>query len=567
MTRSIEKQVALGSYPTPLEKFYQNEQKLADKTCFIQPYPDGTVEDVNWQEHAHDVRKLARYLKSLGLETGSRIAILSSNCAHWIMADIAIWMSGHVSVPLYPVLTANSIRQILDHSEAKVIFVGQLDGWANMKDGIDEEIHMIAMPLASSAVTPNQYWDSILQEQVPLQENPIRAREDLATIIYTSGTTGAPKGVMHSFDTLATVGVLSGNIYDTNSTDRMLSYLPLAHVAERSAIEINQLYQEFTVYFSCSLETFADDLKRARPTLFFAVPRIWLKLHQKVLENIPAKRLRFLLKIPFISGAIQRRLTGALGLDHLRIAISGAAPLSSSLMTWYQTIGINILEGYAMSENFAYSHATRIGEGKIGFVGSPNPFVKCKLSDQGEILVNSPTNMMGYYREPELTAAVVDEGGFLRTGDKGIIEPDGRLKITGRIKEIFKTSKGKYVVPAPIENKFLASNHIEQVCVTGASLPQPIAMITLTDSALRILNGSNADRSLEHDLQKIMDRVNIQLDKHENIGVLIVFKQNWTVENGLLTPTLKVKRTALENRYGNHFETWSQSDSRVLWAD
>ena len=246
-------------------------------------------------------------------------------------------------------------------------------------------------------LTPQEFreqdsdWDQIMNQCQPLSGNPVRPLDDLATIIYTSGTTGMPKGVMHSFRTMATVGQLTGELYATGPKDRMLSYLPLAHVAERVAVQVNQLYHGFTVYFSDSLDTFADDLRRARPTLFFAVPRIWTKLQQRVLEQVPEKKLERMLKLPIVSHFIRRKLTRALGMDSVRIGISGAAPLSTSLMAWYGRLNIEILEGYAMSENFAYSHSTRLGESKIGYVGSASPGVTCKLSESGEVLVKSPT--------------------------------------------------------------------------------------------------------------------------------------------------------------------------------
>lgn len=557
--------ITLGQYPSPLEKFYHNEKVLAERTCFVQPHPDGRVEEFSWRQHADQVRRMAAHLKSLALEPGSRIALLSGNCAHWIMADFAIWMAGHISVPLYPVLSANSIEQILEHSEAKVLFVGKLDGWEAMSAGVPSTIRTIAMPLAPASATTTERWIDIIKKTEPMFESPTPESNGVATIIYTSGTTGMPKGVMHSFATLATVGTLTGKLYGTNQTDRMLSYLPLAHVAERAAVEINQLYQEFTVYFSSSLETFADDLRRAEPTLFFAVPRIWVKLQQRVLEQIPAKKLNRLLRLPIISGIVRRKLTKALGMNKIRIGVSGAAPLSTSLMNWYQSIGITILEGYAMSENFAYSHSTQLGEAKIGYVGNANPFVDCKLSDEGEILIKSPTNMLGYYLQPELSAETIDPDGYLHTGDKGEIDASGRLKITGRFKEIFKTSKGKYVAPAPIEDLLLRNTALEQVCVTGADLPQPIALATLSESAVKKSADGAFKAELLESLTALIQDTNSKLDKHENISTLIVFSELWSVENNFMTPTLKVKRAQLEQAHQGTFNRWSDSRELIFW--
>ncbi len=558
--------ITLDQYPTPLEKFYHNEKALADRLCFVQPHEDGRVEQFTWRQHADHVRRMAAYLQSLNLEPGSRIAIMSSNCAHWIMADFAIWMAGHISVPLYPVLSANSIQQILQHSEAKALFVGKLDGWDGMSAGVPKNVHTIAMPLAPESAGTRTNWTEIIAATAPMSESPSFDRQQLATIIYTSGTTGMPKGVMHSFATLATVGVLTGKLYDTNQHDRMLSYLPLAHVAERAAVEINQLYQEFPVYFSASLETFADDLRRAQPTLFFAVPRIWVKLQQRVFQQVPEEKLNRLLKLPLISRLIKRKLTKALGMDKVRIGVSGAAPLSTSLMNWYQSLGITILEGYAMSENFAYSHSTQLGEAKIGYVGTANPFVDCKICPQGEILISSPTNMMGYYLEPELTKEAIDQDGYLHTGDKGAIDQQQRLKITGRFKEIFKTSKGKYVAPAPIEDLLLRNTALEQVCVTGPDLPQPIALATLSETALEQSKDPTAREKLVQSLISLINDTNSRLDKHENISALVLFSELWSVDNNFMTPTLKVKRAQLEDAYQDQFCGWSSSKAKICWT-
>lgn len=553
---------------TPLDAFYQREQQQAEDICFVQPYPDGSIEKLTWAEVGEQVRRIAAYLQSQNLDSGSRIALMSNNCCHWIIADLAIMMSGHVSVPLYPTLTASSIRQILEHSNVRMMFAGKLVGWNEMKEGVPEDITTISFPLSAPEICVAAVsWQTIIDETLPITDNPKRAMNDLATIIYTSGTTGTPKGVMHSFGTMATTGELSGLLYSTDSNDRMLSYLPLSHVAERAAAEICQLYYGYTIYFANSLETFADDLRRARPTIFFAVPRIWNKLQQRVLEKIPEKRLQLLLRLPVIAPIIQKKLTKALGMDKLRIGLSGAAPLSTALLAWYQQLNIFILEGYAMSENFAYSHITKLGHSKIGYVGSACPYVKCKISEQGEILINSPTNMLGYYKQPDLTSEVIDVDGFVHTGDKGEVDDQGRLKITGRIKEIFKTSKGKYVAPAPIEDLLMRNTNFEQVCVTGPDLPQPIVLVTLSEQAAKNIKKSDAKEAMIHEFDQLLQETNSMLDKHENLSHIIAFTEPWSIEKGLVTPTLKIKRNEIEKQFYAQFDQWQNQNSRVIVLD
>ncbi|MBN7797602.1 AMP-binding protein [Parahaliea mediterranea] len=552
---------------TALDAFYIREHEQANDTCFTQPFADGSIREYSWAQVADNARRVAAYLVSLDLEPGSRIALMSSNCAYWIMADLAIWLAGHISVPIYPVLTGNSVKQILDHSGAEAMFAGMLDDWDNIRSGVPEHIRIITFPMESSVPRDAGIgWDDILNAYDPISESPRPSLNDLATIIYTSGTTGMPKGVMHTFRNLAIVGTSSGEMYSISSKDRKLSYLPLAHVAERAAVEINQLYYGYQVFFSCSLDSFGDDLRRARPTMFFAVPRIWQKFQQQVLTRIPNQRLQLLLKLPLVSKRIRKKVLSGMGLDNLRVAVSGAAPLSTALIDWYATLGIEILEGYGMSENFAYSHATRAGQSRVGYVGSPLPGVDCKLSEQGEVLIKTPAATIGYYREPELSALLFDEDGYIRTGDKGEIDEMGRLRITGRLKEIFKTSKGKYVAPAPIEDRLLRNQAIEQVCVTGANFPQPIALITLGEQS-QVSSRTPEDKNrITQGLEKTLRSVNATLDKHEKIARMVIVADQWTIDNGLMTPTLKVKRTILEEAYAARFPQWLRQPEPVLWA-
>ncbi|WP_374973298.1 AMP-binding protein [Spongiibacter marinus] len=551
-----------------LEAFYQREAEQATDICFIQPVSADEVVEYSWRETADQARRVAAFLRSLNLEAGSRIALMSTNCANWIMADLAIWMAGHISVPIYPVLTGGSVRQILDHSGAKVMFAGKLEKWPEIATGIDEDIQLISFPLASSVPDDiGKRWNDILVEFEPIADNPIPDLDELATIIYTSGTTGMPKGVMHSFKNLATVGTASGQMYGISTQDRKLSYLPLAHVGERASVEVNHIYHGYRVFFSYSLATFGEDLRRARPTLFFAVPRIWQKFQQQVNAKIANKRLQRLLKLPFIGKRVRKKVLEGMGMDAMRIAISGAAPLSTSLINWYRSLGIEILEGYGMSENFAFSHATRSGESRVGYVGTPSMGVECRIAESGEILVKTPAATLGYYKEPELSAELFDDDGFIRTGDRGEIDAQGRLRITGRIKEIFKTSKGKYVAPAPIEDMLSQSDDIELVCVTGANMPQPLALVVLTEESKELSKTEGGMRELAKRLLQTLSDTNGKLDKHENISHIVIVGDEWTLEAGLITPTLKVKRAQLEERYSGHFANWQRQSQAVVWAE
>lgn len=548
-----------------LEHFYHWEKTTPHKLYMSQPIGKGQTEEYSWQRTGEEIRRIATYLKSFNFEPGSRIALLSKNCAHWVMADLAIWMAGYVSVPLYPTLTAETVNHVLLHSESKLLFVGKLDGWSSMQVGVPMELPCVSFPLSPKNNFPT--WEDLIKTHSPMTENPVCRAEDLATIIYTSGTTGTPKGVMQSFGSLAIASERISQIYHITDDERILSYLPMSHVAERLCAELASFTQGFTVYFSESLETFARDLQYARPTLFFAVPRIWTKFQMAVLAKMPQEKLKLILSIPFVAQWMRKKILTNLGLIDARICISGAAPIPSSLIDWYATLGLEISEAYGMTENFAYSHSSRKGLGRAGYVGQSNPGVVTKIGDDGEILVHSPCTMMGYYKEPEKTAEVMTPDGFLRTGDKGEIDPQGRLKITGRAKEIFKTSKGKYVAPSPIESFLLANTKIEQACVMGEGMPQPIALLMLSEATLKEIEDPYKKAKFIQDLENWRKQVNGKIDAHERLKTLVVVKETWGVENNILTPTLKIKRNVLEAHYHAKAETWFSSKQSVVWED
>ncbi|WP_137817221.1 AMP-binding protein [Pseudomonas sp. 2FG] len=548
----------------PLEVFYEREARHPHKHYLVQPLPGGQLQELSWSDVGDQARRAANWLRRLELPQGSRIALVSKNCAHWIIADLAIWMAGYVSVPLYPNLTADSARQVLEHSESALVFVGKLDDWPAMAAGVPEGIRTVALPLHPEGQF-DLHW-SELQACTPIRDNPSPAADQLATIIYTSGTTGTPKGVMHNFSNFAFAAAHGLQLFEASEEDRLLSYLPLCHVAERMFVELASIYGGQTVFFAESLETFLDDLKRARPTLMFGVPRIWTKFQMGVYAKMPAARLDFLLKLPILGKLIGRRVLAGLGLDAVRYALCGAAPVPEALLDWYQRLGLDVLEVYGMTENCGYSHICRKGKAKAGWIGQASPGVEVRISELGEVLVRSAATMQGYYKDPEKTAEALTEDGFLRTGDKGEQNADSYLRLTGRIKEIFKTSKGKYVAPAPIENRLAVHSRIEQVCVVGDGMPQPLALCVLSEAGRQeSANGSRVE--LEASLKALLDEVNGALDKHERLGGLILLKEVWAVDNGFLTPTLKIKRNVVEGAYAGRFQEWAERREALVWHD
>ena len=549
-----------------LSRVYRWEGERAQDVFMTQPMGGATVREFTWARALDEARRMATHLQSLGFAKGSTVAIISKNCAHFVLTELAIWMAGHVSVAIYPTVNAKTLRYILEHSEAKLLFVGKMDSMAEVDAGLPNGLPCISYPL--SPKLPHPTWDDLIAKTQPMAGQPSRDLDDTALILYTSGSTGQPKGVVHSFRNLVASAKGAQTVFHFTSQDRMLSYLPLAHVFERLVVETMSLFVGCQIFIAESLETFVKDIQRARPTLFHSVPRLWLKFHLGILAKLPQKKLSLLLKIPIVSGLIKKKILTGLGLHHTRMAVSGSAPITPELVQWYRDLGLELLEGYAMSENFAYSHVSMPGKTRVGYVGNCFPGVDCKISPQGEVLVRSPGTMTGYHKSPELTKEAIDAEGFLHTGDRGEIDAQGRLRITGRVKELFKTSKGKYVAPVPIENLINADGHIEMSCVSGSGQPQPYALVMLSETQRKRLKADpGAKAEITAALQSLRDRVNREIEEWEQLEFLIVCKDEWLIENGFLTPTMKLKRDVVETAYADQVEGWYKAKKSVLWQD
>ena len=550
-----------------LQRFYHWERNASDRVALTQPMGNGVTEDFTWSQVGDQVRRMATHLKAQGWEPRSKVAILSKNCAWWLMSDLAIWMAGYVSVPLYPTLASETVGQILRHSDAKACFVGKLDGWESMKPGIPAGFLCMSYPLSPpDAIAAYPGWDAICARNKPLKGDLTRPVDELATLIYTSGTTGMPKGVMHDFGNFAWALDRGMKRITMGPDDRMLSYLPLAHVVERVLVEHGWLRTGMHLFFADSLDTFAADLQRARPTIFFSVPRLWVKFQQGVHHKMPPAKLNRLLAIPLLGGLVRRKVLKALGLDQCRMAAGGAAPMPVSLLAWYRKLGLPVNEGYGMTENLAVSHLTLPGKNQEGTVGPAYEGVDVRIDDEtGEIQMKSQAMMLGYYKEPELTRDALTADGWLKTGDKGRIDGEGNLHITGRVKDLFKTSKGKYVAPAPIEDKLVMHDAVEACVVTGANLGQPLGIVMLSADAVAKIADPTAKASLESSLAVHLKMINASLDPHEQMKCIVAVTTAWTVDNDLITPTFKVKRNRIEDLYSANYEKWEASADKVIW--
>jgi long-chain acyl-CoA synthetase len=516
--------------------------------------------DVTYREADEQARRMAAALAAHGVKRGDRVAILSKNCWHWIVADLAILTLGAVSVPYYPNLSTDALREVIGLSDLKAIFIGKLDDYSAQAAAVPEKIVRIAFPAYGSQpeATDCLRWDDLIAQHGPLAHIHEPKQSDTFTIIFTSGTTGTPKGVVLTYNSPYQLAVAESTqpmmgIYEGNA-ERLLSYLPLNHVAERFATEITGILGGSTIHFAESIERFAANLRAAQPTLFFAVPRIWTKLREGILAKLSEAWLYRTLELPIAGALFARVLRKQLGLGDARLVLSSAAPLTNELHAFFARIGLQIQEVYGMTEVGGAATLSEPGMPHAG-VGRPLPPVEIKLAPgSSEVLIRTPWMMTGYFRDPERSAQVLRDG-FVHSGDMGRFDAQGNLHVIGRVNDTFKTAKGKFVVPAPIEAAIASWPAIDQVLVTGRGLSQPIALVCLSEAGQK--SAREEREQLEAELSRALVGLNAALAAHERLSRVVVIEEPFSLESGLLTPTLKVRRHAVETRYGAQFDAWS----------
>jgi len=558
-------QANFPNFDTIPEIFYHWESTTPNNTFLRQP-KGSTWKSYDFKEVGQQARRVATALKTMGLKQGDHIAISSKNCAHWIITDIAIMMGGFVSVPLYPTLTKSQLNEVLLKSDSKAIFIGKMDDFGERAEGIPEGVQVIKFPHydGSAKITIGTPWEELLANHEPQTENFLPDPESLWTILFTSGTTGTPKGVMHPHKTPAKIANDEKKTNwlgaYTHAENRFFSFLPLNHVAERIGVELSVFATGGTMSFAESLDTFADNLRESRPTMLFAVPRIWTKFYQGVIAKMPQKKLDRLLSIPIVSGIVKKKLLKALGLYDLRIAATGAAITPAFMKDWYSKLGIQLVEAYGMTEVCGSMTNSPMKDCPADSVGKAIPAGEVRLHPEtNEILMKTDYMMTGYYKDPELTAEVLKDG-WLHSGDRGKLDENGFLKVVGRVKDAFKTGKGQFITPNPIEEAIMKNECVEQVCVCGINVPQPIALINLSEAA------SAMDRpNVEASLKETLINVNSKLASYQKVSTMIIDDQPWNEHNEILTPTLKVRRGKLDELYLNNYPGWHEDNSQVVW--
>ena len=550
---------------TTVGLFFRQVARLGDRTL-VRFHQDGGWHGLSWAGVGDRVLRVAARLIANGVQVGDRVVIMAENGVEWLYCDLAIQTAGGVTVPIYPSTPARSAQLIADDAGATVAFVAdeladrlQLDrvirfdadlpAW--VADDADAEIHAEVQARAS-ALQP----------------------DDLATLAYTSGTTGAPKGVMLAHRCIVDMAHRALQVFDIGPEDESLSFLPYSHVFER----INGIYVGLaagsSAWISRGIPSLTEDLQECRPTVMVSVPRVYEKMHQRVMALVAQapphrkalfhwalrqgrKRSRgkaaplYPLANRLVLTPVRNRLTGG----RLRFFVSGGAPLAAEIEAFFWAVGVQILNGWGMTETASGATSNTEERHKFETVGPPLPGVELKIASDGEILVKSPGNMLGYYRNPEATAETMEDG-WVKTGDIGEIDSDGFLRITDRKKELIKTAGGKYVAPAPIETRLMQAGPIERAVVIGDERPYVVALIVPDWEAIGTQEGISGlpDDLVQNDrvqavVQKTVDELNRDLGSWESIKYFRLLPHDFSEDGGELTPTLKVKRRVVQERY------------------
>lgn len=502
----------------------------------------GKQSPISWQRGKAIVERVARAVAKTLEDKGSKAAILSKNRAHWILADLGILRAGMNTVPVFTTMRRDTFRYVMDFADVELLFLGESTNWQEVKDHVPSHVRIVTLPGIDEA-EGHIGWDAFLEEGDTAPLPPMPPLDTVATVIFTSGTTGRPKGVMHSLSSLKRA--TNPMIEETNTGVgwHFFSYLPLAHLAERMVVELHSLAAGGTIFFNESLETFLTDLNIATPHYFFGVPRIWDKMVQGVIAatdgGAPALEAALTSEHAAIASASVRKKLGLSSVLHM---LTTTAPAPPAIKRWFDLFGLELQDGYGQTEVLPIT-TTPKGCAKLGTVGRPVRGVEVRLSDEGELLARGPGCALGYFKNPAKTAETFRDG-WVHTGDRAIIHDDGYIELKGRVKETFKTAKGKYVAPMPIEARLLEADHLDQACLIGHGLPQPVLLTVPSET------GFTAGReAIEHTVRQKVAEVNTALERHAQIGGVIIAGEAWTIENAVLTHTMKVRRDRVLDRY------------------
>ena len=552
----------------------------------------------SWSEYAGLVRRAGKSLIALGVPAGGTVSILGFNRPEWVVMDVATMCIGGAPAGIYTTSSHSEVRYIAHHAESKVILLENAAQW----DKVLKELpnlpileHVVMMEGAPKIDHPKvMSWDDFLSRGDALDDQRFQERLDalepsgLATLIYTSGTTGPPKGVMLSHENLSWTASYAERVKLISPSDTTLSYLPLSHIAEQVFTIHGSLSQGYAVYFAETIEKVPDNLKEVQPTLFFGVPRIWEKFYAGIrqkLSEAPPLRQKIAARAMKIGRAynleknegrtpgfflstgyaianklVYSKLKPAIGLGKARVLVSGAAPIAREVLEFFMGLDVVVQEVYGQSEDTGPTSFNLPGKLRLGTVGQPLDGVQVKIAEDGEILVKGPNVFLGYYKEPEATAATLKDG-WLHSGDLGAFDPDGFLMITGRKKEILITAGGKNIAPKNIEAALKNHVLISEAVVIGDRRKYLTVLLTLDpEASARFLKEKGLSgephtlREVKEEVQRVIDEVNSDLARVEGLKKFHLLHRAFGIETGELTPTLKVKRNIVYKNFEAEIE-------------
>lgn len=516
----------------------------------------------SWSDAHAEIKAAAAWFERRYGASQANIALLSRNRAHWMLADLAIMRSGNVTIPLFTTLAASTAEYILDFTESRVLILGETDNWSAVRAVLRDSMDIVTLP-GVDIDAPHTRWEDIVSECAGLEPHYKAEHDDLISIVFTSGTTGVPKGVMQTHDSFLVPMQRGQKFFNLRANSRFLSYLPLSHIAERQLVMVQSLLYAGTVTFNEALETLLRDMADTKPNYFFGVPRVWEQLQQGVLAQFGSQEALDT-AMAQDRDAVGMRVRATLGLDDTDYLLTAGAPTPPALIEWYEHLGLRLMEGFGQTEIMAVACNTPEHR-MIGSIGRVVDEVEMKIAEDGELLFKAEGTAVGYYKMPEKSAETFVDG-WVHTGDKGHVNDDGYVYLTGRVKDYFKTMQGKFVAPAPIENSFAENEWTEQICLLGRGYSKTVIVCVLSDIAQK------QDRTvIENALLEQAADVNRNADKHARVGAVIMSIEPWTIENAMLTPTLKIRREEVEGRFGERarelaHEAAVDGQIRLEWA-
>lgn len=518
--------------------------------------------DYPWGATVAEIDRVASWLE-LAFGQGERMALLSKNRAHWIMADLAVINSGNVAVPLFTTHAQATAEYILSFTEAKVLFLGETENWSSVKTVLPEGCLLVTLPGVACDL-PHKKWEELVADAPSEQSKYEPHPDDIISLVFTSGTTGLPKGVIQTHATNLIPMRRCQYLFTQREQPRWFSYLPLSHIAERQIVEFSSVNTGGEIWFNESLDTLARDLPRCRPHIFFGPPRVWEQLRQSVTAKFGGAEAlaQALANDP---AGVQTLVTTALGLDQVEYCLTAAAPTPPPLIQWWDDVGVRLCEGFGQTEAMGLI-ITDPADRRIGSIGKPAGEVEVKIGDNDEMLIKAEGCTPGYYNRPEKTAELWQDG-WLHTGDKVRIDQDGFIFITGRVKDYFKTIQGKFVAPPPIEGLFAENPHSEQQCLLGRGYSKTVMITVLNEPARQL-----PKEEIEAAAIATVESINAQIEKHARIGAVIFSQKPWTIENEILTPTMKIRREQIENKFGEKAERLARESAEagkigLYWFD